>query len=135
LEQNLAPSTTASAVLEPSPRRRHARAVLAVPAILLLLGGCGGRAIRPAAITTSHDEQLSCDHLRAERTVNDKRILDLGNERGDGITNNIGFFIVSPLFMDVSGTESKEIAALQERNKTLERLAAGKCPNGTIGSG
>ena len=34
-----------------------------------------------------------------------------------------------PVFLDLSESEKTEIAALQERNRVLDQLIAGKCPN------
>jgi hypothetical protein len=97
---------------------------------LLLLAACGGRVSRPVAATHPYDDQLSCDHLHAERTVNESRIADLRNERGDAISNNVGKLVATPmlpLFMDFSGVENKEVAALDERDKVLDTLIAAKC--------
>ena len=105
-----------------------ARALAMALIVSTLLAGCGGRAARPVATATPYDDHLSCDHLRAERRVNAARIADLAKEQGDRQTNNAGFLVAMPLFMDFSGVEGKEVAALEQRNQVLDGLVEKKCP-------
>jgi hypothetical protein len=94
---------------------------------VLLLAACGGRASHPVEAATPLDDRLSCDHLSAERRVNDARIADLKGEKNNAGVNNAGFLVFQPLFLDVSNSENKEIAAFQERNKVLDRLISERC--------
>ena len=89
--------------------------------ILLCLTGCGGRVAKPVAVTNSFDDALSCTHMRGERDNNNKRLEELIGERGEAQRDNLGFLVVSPLFLDVSNTRKTETEALLARN---ERLAA-----------
>src|SRR5689334_22290672 len=82
---------------------------LGVGLLLLSLEACGGRLGHPVAAVSATDEALSCEHLRAERRVNDARIADLEKERGNAAGNSFGMFLVNPLFMDFSRSEAKEI--------------------------
>jgi hypothetical protein len=91
------------------------------------LAGCGGRVAHPVAATTPLDDQLSCDHLRSEREVNDARIADLRKEKRNSQDNDAGLILAAPLLLDVSDSEEKEIAAFQARNKVLDDLIAKKC--------
>jgi len=102
--------------------------VLALGLLVGTLAGCGGRTAQPVALTTPMDSQLSCDHLRAEHSVNLARIADLGGERQNAQTNNVGMFVANPLFLDLSQSERREIDALTARNQVLDRLIADKCP-------
>lgn len=95
--------------------------------MLLPLAACGGRVGHPVSATTTYDDKLSCDHLRAERSVNDARIVDLEKERSNAEGNSVGMLLLSPMFVDLSHSESKEIEALQERNKVLDSLISQKC--------
>lgn len=102
-------------------------AVGLVVALAFLTVSCGGRVSRPIAATTPYDDQLSCDHLRAERQVNDARIADLNGERDHSAVTNVGWLVYLPLFMDVSKSEATEITAFQDRNTVLDGLIAKKC--------
>jgi hypothetical protein len=93
----------------------------------LLLAGCGGRAAHPVAINNDYDDRLTCDHLRAEREVNDSKLADLTKERKNGNNNNVGMAVLDPLFLDLSGAERKEAEALTKRNAVLDGMIANKC--------
>ena len=95
---------------------------------VLLLAACGGRVGHPVEAATPLDDRLGCDHLSAERRVNDARIADLKGEKNNAGVNNAAFLIWQPLFLDVSNSENKEIAAFQERNRVLDRFIAERCP-------
>jgi len=93
-----------------------------------VLAGCGGRAAHPVATNNDYDDRLSCDHLRAEREVNDSKLADLTNERKNDNNNNIGIAVLDPIFLDLSGSERKEAEALTKRNGVLDGLIGTKCP-------
>ena len=88
----------------------------------VLLNSCGGRVIQPIETTRTIDPMLSCAHIAAELDNNGKRAKELLGERKDQGVNNLGFLITSPLFLDFSDTEKKEIKALAERNIHLADL-------------
>jgi hypothetical protein len=93
----------------------------------LCLAGCGGRVAHPVAATNDYDDRLSCDHLRAERGVNDSKLADLTQERKNAETNNVGQALAGPLFIDLSSSERTEADALVKRNAVLDQLIARKC--------
>jgi hypothetical protein len=95
---------------------------------LVLLSGCGGRAAHPVAINNDYDDRLTCDHLHAERAVNDAKLADLVKERKNDNSNNVGIALIDPLFLDLSGAERKEADALAKRNAVLDGLIGKKCP-------
>jgi hypothetical protein len=104
-------------------------AAILVPAVML--AGCGGRSIHPIEATNAYDGQLTCDHLRAERRVNDARIADLIDEKGGDANNNVGKVIgqgpVGVMFLDLSDSEKKEIEAFQARDKVIDQMTAERC--------
>ena len=91
-----------------------------------LLAACGGRTSHPVEATTAHDDQLSCDHLQAELAVNSRHIEDLRAEKDSDENNNIGILVTTPLWMDFSDSEDKEIQGLQNRNAVLSDIIARK---------
>ena len=95
--------------------------------ISVALSGCGGRTAHPIAASNPFDDQLSCGHLTAERTVNQARIADLGGEKANGHNNNVGLLLVSPLMMDLTNSEQQEIDALNRRDVVLAGLIDRKC--------
>ena len=74
-----------------------------------------------------YDDRLSCDHLKAEHSVNDARILELTHERKQADMNNVGMLLVGPLFMDLSSSEKTEATALVKRDAVLDQLIAARC--------
>lgn len=93
---------------------------------LLLINACGGRIARPVDEINSVDYLLSCDHLVSEYEVNLEKIEDITGERLDKTDDNIGWILVMPLFLDLSGSEEKEVEALVTRNRRLVDLAQEK---------
>ena len=87
-----------------------------------LVGGCGARKAEPVQTTRATDKILSCSHLDAEHQVNTRRMAHLITEKGAQEMNNIGFLILSPLFLHLSNTDQQEIRALQDRNHQLALL-------------
>lgn len=95
----------------------------------LVLASCGGRVARPVEETRDHDKTLSCDHLAAEKSVNFERMADLAGEEKAKQDLNAGVFIASPLFLDQTNVEQKEVEALTARNKVLDaEIARRNCP-------
>jgi hypothetical protein len=87
--------------------------------ILLLMNACGGRVARPVEESNDFDTLLTCDHLVAEYKVNLEKIEDISGERLDKTDDNVGWILFMPLFLDLSGSEKKEIEALITRNQRL----------------
>jgi len=98
---------------------------------LLLLSTCGGRVAHPVAINNDYDDRLTCDHLKAEREVNDSRLADLVKEGKHDDLNNAGMAVINPLFLDLHDSERKEADALTKRNAVLDGLIGKKCSGGT----
>jgi hypothetical protein len=96
--------------------------LLSVGALALATAACGGRASEEVPLERSFDGRLSCDHLEAEYDVNLKKAEALVGERSSETANNFGLFLLSPIFMDFSGVEKKEIEALAGRNAKIIRL-------------
>ncbi|WAC48584.1 hypothetical protein OVA03_01210 [Asticcacaulis sp. SL142] len=92
----------------------------------VVLSGCGGRVAVPVQVFKDVDAQLTCDHLQAEYNNNIRRVGELTGESSDKVRDNIGLLLVSPLFLDLSGTQKTEVTALHERNKRLQGLSAQK---------
>ncbi|GJL87137.1 MAG: hypothetical protein DHS20C03_08460 [Minwuia thermotolerans] len=90
--------------------------------LVALVGGCGARKAEPVQTSRATDKILSCSHLDAEHQVNTRRMAHLITEKGAQEMNNVGFLILSPLFLDLSNTEQQEIRALQDRNHQLALL-------------
>jgi len=96
--------------------------------LLLVTAGCGGRVAHPVAATNDFDDRLSCDHLQAERAVNNSEFAELVKERKNDEVNNVGMVLLSPIMMDLSSSERKEAEALVKRDEVLDKLIAAKCP-------
>lgn len=92
-------------------------------ASLVILAACGGRVARLVEPRSALDAQLSCDHMEAEFSTHLNRLRELSDERKRGTRDNVGILLMSPLFLNLSDTERKEAASLQERNKILLDLA------------
>lgn len=98
-------------------------------ALVLALGGCGGRVARPVEVVRPYDDNLTCVHVVQELQSNSDRIADLRGEMKAQNDNNAGLLIVSPLFLNVNDSEDKEVEALVARNQRLVVLAQeGSCP-------
>ena len=105
------------------------RSLTAMALTCLVLASCGGRVARPVEETRDHDKALSCDHLKAEKSVNFERMADLAGEEKAKHDFNAGVFMASPLFLDLTNVEQKEVEALTARNKILDaEIARRNCP-------
>lgn len=97
--------------------------------LILSLSACGGRVAKPVPLETSLDARLTCAHHAGEYENNIKRLEELTGESREAFTNNLGFLLVSPLFLDFSSTRRDETEAIIARNQRLEALMAEKdCP-------
>ena len=95
--------------------------------LLTVLVSCGGRKQQSIEIMRPVDSKLSCDHLSAEQKVNKGKAVDLLDESNNDTTNNLGILIfVSPLFINLTDVQKKEIEALAKRNEHLEQLKTEK---------
>ena len=110
--------------------QRRAKSASRFAALLLpiCLAACGGRVSRPVASTEPYDSQLDCAHLTAEKSVNAARAADLTGEQNNDVRNNLGMLVLSPLFLNFTGSEQTELVAFAAREKTLNQLIAERCP-------
>lgn len=97
-----------------------------ITSVFLLMNACGGRVARPVEEVNNFDDLLSCDHLVSEYQVNLEKIEDISGERIDKTDHNVGWILFMPLFLDLSGSEKREIEALSSRNQRLVDLAEEK---------
>jgi hypothetical protein len=108
------------------------RTIAAVVAIALVVPACAGRAPAPVPVVQAMDSSLDCTAIVAEVSANDGKIRELGREEGGKVAQNVaagvaGLFIPVLWFaMDFQGAASKEVAALQQRQSYLARLAEQK---------
>lgn len=93
---------------------------------LFLAAACGGRVAQPVLIEQSYDSKLSCTHLSGELSNNDKRLVELKAERDGKPARNLGFLVASPLFLDLSESQKKEVEALIARNERIRTLMSDK---------
>lgn len=91
-----------------------------------MLAGCGGRVAQPVLLDQPYDAQLTCAHLKGELSNNDKRLIELKAERDGKPIENLGLLFASPLFLDFSPSQKREVAALIARNGRLRSLMAEK---------
>jgi hypothetical protein len=113
--------------------RIDAAIVLRALALVMVVGAvtaCGGRVANPVSAANPWDGQLDCVHLKAELDVNRARVADLAGEAKNSAANNVGLFLVNPLFLDLKDSEKAEIRAFAEREKTLKRLMDEKSCSG-----
>lgn len=109
------------------------RTVVYVALLAVVSGGCAGRAPQPAAVVQPHDQFSDCAAIQAEIQANNQRVQQLADEQGVKVVQNVaagvaGLF-VWPLFfaMDLQGTASTEMNALQARQQYLGTLAQQRC--------
>ena len=101
-------------------------------AIALVVPACAGRAPAPVPVVQAMDSSLDCTAIVAEVSANDGKIRELGREEGGKVAQNVaagvaGLFIPVLWFaMDFQGAAPKEVAALQQRQSYLARLAEQK---------
>jgi hypothetical protein len=107
---------------------RNDASVAAMLVTCFLLSGCGGRVSRPVAAHEPYDDQLDCAHLTAEKSVNTALARDLTGEQANDANNNLGQLLLNPLFLNLSGSEQRELEAFAAREKVLDQLIARKCP-------
>lgn len=109
---------------------------ITICAAALLLGACAGRAPQPVAITTSADENRSCESLSTEITQNNSKITALRKEEEDKKAQNIVagtvgavLFFPALFVMDFQDAAGKEREALEARNQYLGQTRDAKCSN------
>ena len=102
-------------------------------AVAVVLGACAGRAPQPVATIQPHDQTSDCAAIQAEIQANNQRVQQLADEQGVKVAQNVaagvaGLFIW-PLFfaMDLQGTATTEMNALQARQQYLGTLAQQRC--------
>ena len=80
----------------------------------------------PIAQSLTFDEKLTCSHHNGEYENNTKRLVELLGERKDRVRDNFGMLISTPLFLDLSDTNKKEVAAINARNTQIISLMTTK---------
>jgi hypothetical protein len=110
-----------------SGRTKRAVGLISLVVLGLSSAGCGGRQAQIVPVSSALDDQLTCTHLQGELNANISRFGELTQERSNRTRDSVGMALfVSPLFVDLSDTERREAAALEERNARLRSLAAGR---------
>jgi hypothetical protein len=107
---------------------------LAAPlALALCLSACAGRAPAPVALIQPIDQTLDCDAIQHEIWRNNRRIVELAEEEGLKVAQNVaagvaGVLFILPLFlMDFQGAAGTDTRALEARNQYLGALATQRC--------
>ncbi|MEP3889560.1 MAG: hypothetical protein ABJN69_03775 [Hellea sp.] len=95
-------------------------------AAVAVLGGCGGRVAKPISVATAFDSELSCSHLHGEYQNHDKRLVELTGERKDKTMHNVGMFLSSPIFLDLSQAQKYEAQAIYKRQERLRDIMKNK---------
>ena len=91
-----------------------------------VLVGCGGRVAEPISASNSWDNELSCLHLYGEYQNHDKRLVELTGERKDKTMHNVGMFLSSPIFLDLSQAQKYEAQAIYKRQERLRSIMQNK---------
>ncbi len=90
---------------------------------LFVLQSCGGRIAQPVLQFNALDEALTCEHLKAEFSLNKQKFSALDKEEDKRNRDNTAqLFIGSPLLLDLTATIDQERAALKARNTEIKRL-------------
>jgi hypothetical protein len=101
--------------------------------LVLLVGGCAGRAPQPVAVVQPQDRYADCTAVTAEIEANNAKVKELASEQGLKVGQNVAAgaagFVVWPLLfaMDFQHSAGKDVAALQSRQQYLAALAQEKC--------
>ncbi len=101
-----------------------------------LCAGCAGRDPQPVATVQPTDAMATCAMIAAEIEANNIKVRDLAGEEGAKVGQNVaagvaGVFIPVLWFaMDFKGAASKEVTALQARQRYLTTLATERCSPG-----
>lgn len=100
---------------------------------IVVIAGCAGRAPQPVAVVQPHDQGSDCIAVQAEIQANNTRVQQLADDQGIKVAQNVAAgvagLVIWPLFfaMDLQGTASTEINALQARQQYLAVLAQQRC--------
>jgi len=96
----------------------------------VFLQACGGRIAIPVLQYNALDQAFTCEHLKAEFSLNKQKFTALdAEEEQRNIGNTTQLFLGSPLLLDLTSTLDKERAALLTRNEQIKKLGIVKaCP-------
>ena len=104
--------------------------------LALVVGACAGRSPAPVSVVQPMDDRMDCTAIVAEVQSNDAKISGLGREQGGKVAQNViagvaGIFIpILWLGMDFQNSAGKEVAALQQRQNYLAKMAGQRtCAN------
>lgn len=91
------------------------------------LQACGGRAAHPILQYNTLDTAFTCEHLKAEFSLNKQKFKALDDEEEERNNENTKqLFFGSPLLLDLTSTLDKERAALLTRNAQVKKLGIAK---------
>ena len=94
-----------------------------VTLMAVFLQACGGRAALPVMQFNELDQAFTCEHLKAEFSLNKQKFAALDQEEEQRNTGNAAqLFLGSPLLLDLTSTIDKERAALLTRNEQVKKL-------------
>ena len=101
--------------------------------IVVAVGACADRALRPVAVVQPQDRFSDCTAITAEIEANNQKVSELASEQGLKVGQNVAAgvagLVVWPLLfaMDFQDSASKEVVALQSRQQYLATLAEQRC--------
>lgn len=101
--------------------------------VVLMLGGCAGRAPQIPPLLLASDSDLSCEAIQTEAALNNDKMADLAVEEnlklGQNVVAGVAGFMVWPawLALDFQNAAGKEGRALSQRNEYLAQMAADRC--------
>jgi hypothetical protein len=95
---------------------------------------CAGRDPEQIQTVQPWDQTASCSQISAEIDANNLKLKELADEQGLKTAQNVaagvgGFFTLGLAWfaMDAKGAASKDVTALQSRQRYLTALAAERC--------
>lgn len=101
--------------------------------LLLMLGGCAGRAPQIPPLVHASDRNLSCNAIQTEAALNNERMAALAVEEnlklGQNVVAGVMGFMVWPAWfaLDLQNAAGKEGHALSQRNRYLATMASDRC--------
>lgn len=102
-------------------------------AAAVALAACAGRDPQPVATVQLQDSAATCGQIQAEIEANNIKVKELADEQGVKVAQNVAAGVVGlviwPVWfgMDFKGAASKDLAALEARQKYLTTLAVERC--------
>ncbi len=101
--------------------------------IAAAMSACGARSSNPVAISQPGDKDLTCEQIAGQVQANNTLAVEkaggkqeVANQNAAAVAVGVLVFWPAMLAMDLSNSEQIELRALQDRNRSLERLYRGK---------